>query len=535
MGSNTDRKGQALTDKNDPTQPQDGKTQAGDGTATTVGSGSPPKIHSGDSLYDALEDRDTEAIAAECRGLNLVQALVLYFVDPDTGELTYMLSKAGVEEAGRLAGGVDCPKDALTITHDDHFWHAEQEGISRVSKLRRTGSASQAITSGRYNKRDRFGRRKAINLAQRNAIDALLTTKQRAEMVQHGIDIGSTEQIDPPWKKKDDDQPSRWSGSSTPPAPKQAPTKLPEAKLPSKDETLDYFFGIVNEMITEACGAVSIDDRRDYTRAICIRVTQNRFFSAATMPVPVLVSVNRRLERDRDAVLEFIRSDKWKNHLGFPPREGAAAADADASRAPGAGEDDHPPLPTDSDESPPDEDQPPDTGKDDAGTTPSPSTEEKQDTGNAQEGPPDDGGVDSTSGSRQDDSASPASSSEATDASEDPAALAAAIATAKQTIKATIDAVDIKPIGPDPRARKDAVGQCRTAMTKAVIRAGTGKESLDDLTIPELMKFVEQITRDKPAILQWLASGRYLTSKGPEAMPQVDMLSTAEGTSETEN
>ena len=467
----------------------------------------PPKVHDeGETIWDAMDNRDLDAIDAECRGLDLVQPIGHYYMDPDTGQPQYALSKAGVEEAGRLGGGVDCPKAGLTVDRDDEFWHAEQEGISLTSKLRRTGSASAKITN-RYGKPDRFGRRKAISLAQRNAISALLTLKQRAEMIDHAIKIGSVEQIDPPWKKKDSD--SRHTGQRPPAgkAPRKQSSRRPTSKhAPTREEAIDYLSGILGEIISDARPEAGREERRDCRRAVIRRATGNGFNNAEEMPLAKIVGVIRKIERDRDAVADFLRGDEWKQHLGFEAPTRAPAADAEGSA--------------------------PEAGEGDAGTTPPPPTEAPE---GGQETPPVDDTPDPVEGPDEAVNSPSGSPTEPETPPEDADARAAAADEACEAILAVVEAIDLKPIAESAEARERTIQNCRTAMTRAVIRAGTGKEAIDELTIDELKKLAARVTRDNRAITRWLTSGRYLTGKGPAAAearlsPQKGSTTTTEDT-----
>lgn len=435
---------------------------------------SPPKVHDqGDTIFDALDNRDLDAIDAECRGLDLVQALAHYWIDEDTGETTHALSKGGIEEAGRKAGGVDCPIAGLRVEKDDEggLWHAEQEGTSRESGLHRTGSASAKIMT-KWDKPDRFGRRKAVSLAQRNAILALLTTRQKAEMTQEAIDLGSIEQIDPPWKKKSEDGGGRRRASR--PAPRRAPKpEEPEAKpTPTKEEALDYYHGILGDLIADARGEVSKETRRDLIRAVTRRATDKRYNSGESMSLGRLVGVIRKIERSRDGVTGFLRGDDWQEWLGCPPAEpaeGVVAADA--------------------------RDHAPEAGEDTAGVEPPPPIDEEPEP-EPQE-------------------------------PEDPKLREAAVDGFERAIAELFKEVPVEGIGSTAHDRQTAVDRVHTGMRKAIIREGVKdpeRDSLDTLTVAEVSAVIAQMEANRRAIVKWLTTGRWLTRHGPEAAQQRDLL-----------
>lgn len=501
---------------------------------------SPPAVHEpeeGDTIFDALDKRDLDAIDAECRGLDLVQPLAHFWFPDETartdGTPAFALTKSGIEEAGRKAGGVDCPKDGLSVERDDTFWHSEQEGISLTSRLRRTGSASAKIV-GKWNKPDRFGRRKAVNLSQRNAIAALLTSKQKADMIQHAIDIGSTEEIDPPWKGKKDDE-ERGTRSSRPPpgstdtgqAERPQSSRRPAAKAgrpPDKDEALDYYNSIIQDIIADARGSVTQADRLDLTRAVTCRGSDGGFYSAVTMPLERLVGLIRRIERSRDGVVDFLRGDEWEAWLGFKRSERQGeTSETEAPKGPSQGEDaaqtgavlETPECVSRGDDTVPPTAQTEPVEKEPAGELSAGETEH----GAPNAGPRAEG---SALGTAVELPADATAGSSNADPPAEPETREDAVATCELAITAVFEAAPIEGIGNSTRDRGEVVKQVRQAMRKAIIRTGVsdGRDTLEELSVAELSALAAMIEVDMRAIAQWLTSGRYLTSNAPKK--QVD-------------
>lgn len=469
----------------------------------------PPKIHEdGDTKFDAFENRDLDAIDAECRGLNLVAALAHYWIDEETGEPTYALSISGIEEAGRIGGGIDCPIEGLRVEKGENQWHAEQQGQSLTTKLRRVGSASSSLLT-KWQKPDRFGRRKAVSLAQRNAIKALLTPEQRANMITHAIDIGSVELIDPPWKGKGDED-GRKKGDR--PAPGQAPLRqgMRPNRPPTKDESLDYFNGITADL-TDAVPLFGDRDpdemKRDMIRAIVRRGTQGAFYTALEMPNERLIGLIRRIERaeKKDGEIStWLRGDDWEDVL-----ESGDAADRQSPAASGEGEDNSgatPPPPSELPAGSPSRD---------------PEPEEDDNPSEPEESPP----VSDTAEEQ-----SPGEEEELED-------LDAARELAAEIVARILETVAIEGIGATAKERKNAVDRVQTAMIKAIVRTGTGgrSEYPESLNLEELRSLTEIIEHDERAIVIWLRSGRYLTSKVAPRARQGDLLPIATTTPVREN
>lgn len=510
----------------------------------------PPKVHEdGDTSFDAFENRDLDAIDAECRGLDLVQALAHFWIDDETGERTFALSKSGIEEAGRLGGGVNCPIEGLRVTQSEGYWHAEQEGESLTTRLRRVGSASSSLLN-KWGKVDRFGRRKAVSLAMRNAIKALLTPEQTAGMITRAMEIGSTEQIEPPWKGKGDDD-GRKKGDRPP------PKKARRGSPPTKDESLDYFNGIVADLVNAIPNLTDRDHdevKRDMVRAIVRRGTQGAFHTAVEMPNERLIGLIRRLERaeKKDGEISvWLRGDDWEDVLehGSGRAELTKPTPAAQEGEENSGATPSPPL-EDDDTRPGDVQQlPAGEAEKDAPNSGSPSggdasglggelTEDASsatfNAGPSASDDDDDPGPDEPEGGdggepdpSADSSPAPDSHEEETPPEEDePEDLDAAREEAAEVVGRILEAVAIEGIGKTAKERERAVARVQTAMIKAIVRTGTGgrTEYVEHLTVEDLRRLTKLVEHDERAIVLWLTSGRYLTSEVVRPATQRELL-----------
>jgi len=504
----------------------------------------PPKIHEdGDTSFDAFENRDLDAIDAECRGQHLVQALAHFWIDDETGERTYALSKSGIEEAGRLGGGVNCPIEGLRVTQSDGYWHAEQEGASLTTSLRRVGSASSSLLN-KWGKVDRFGRRKAVSLAMRNAIKALLTPEQTAGMISHAMEIGSTEHIQPPWKGKGDDD-GRNKGHRPPPGRVQRGSRGP-ANPPTKDESLDYFNGIVADIVDAIPNLTTREPdelKCDMVRAIVRRGTQSVFHTAVEMPNEHLISLIRRIERAENKdneISNWLRGDDWEDVL----EHGSDRAELTK------------PMPVAQ------------KGEDNSGATPPPLSDDEMRPGGVEElpagdeekdapnsGSPSGGDVSGSGGELTEDASSttfnadpPAShepeeddepeqdsnEEESPPEEDEPEDLDAAREAAAEVVGRILEAVVIEGIGNTAKDRERAVARVQTAMIKAIVRTGTGgrMEYTDSLTVQDLRRLTDLIEHDERAIVLWLKSGRYLTSEVVRPAQQRELLTRPASTTD---
>jgi len=488
----------------------------------------PPKVHEdGDTSFDAFENRDLDAIDAECRGLHLVQALAHFWIDDETGERTFALSKSGIEEAGRLGGGVNCPIDGLRVTQSEGYWHAEQEGESLTTSLRRVGSASSSLLN-KWGKVDRFGRRKAVSLAMRNAIKALLTPEQTAGMISHAMEVGSTEQIDPPWKGKGDDD-GRKKGDRPPPGRAPRRSRAP-SNPPTKDESLDYFNGIVADIVNVIPNLTDRDDdevKRDMVRAIVRRGTQTAFYTALEMPNERLISLIRRIERAEkkdNEISTWLRGDDWEDVLehGSDRAELTKPTPVAQEGEDNSGATPPPPL-DDASSAGASEANRPITPNGDGEAAPAEEELEKHDDPGPEELDDEDGGEPEPSAES---SPAPDSQEESPADEDEPEDLDAAREAAAEVVGRILEAVAIEGIGKTAKDRERAVARVQTAMIKALVRVGTkGRtEYTEHLSVQDLHRLTELLEHDERAIILWLKSGRYLTSELVRPAPQRELL-----------
>jgi len=476
-----------------------------------------PAVHKdGDSPFDACDNRDMDYLDAQCRGLDLIQPLAHFWIEDESGEATYALTKSGVEEAGRLGGGVDCPLAGLRVEADGTLWNAEQEGQSMTTKLRRVGSASASILNY-HGKPDRFGRRKAVSLAQRNAINALLTPEQKAKMITHAIDIGSVEQITEPWKKEDKKKRGRPAAGKAPGAPQKR--EQPKGRAPTKDEALDYFNSVMGEVIAAVAMRTDRDPKevkRDMIRATVRRGTRQRFHNAEEMPLQELVALIRKVEGATAEAVRWLNTDEWEDVL---ETGGSGAELTKPTPAPvvGGGNTGATPPPP----------EPPD------GEDPGPT--EELPAGDAEKDAPDSGsssgGSASGAGGELPDGATCAESNADADepVPDEPENLDAARANAAEIVGRILKAVPVEGIGETRAKRQRAIDAVRANMTKAVVRTGTGgrTEDASTLTVAELLNLTALIARDERAIVKWLTNGRYLSSEIAPPDTQCDLLKSS--------
>jgi hypothetical protein len=286
----------------------------------------------GVTVYHQLEEMNEKALGATLAGFSegMIDSLVFQFqvTDKKTGETRTVrkLSLLGIETCTLLLGAVACPIEKLIVTEGEDDWYADAQAIDLRTGASRIGSGSCRKYRGqRFN---RFARRTAIHIAQRNAEGKLIPRALIEHLVQRAVELGRVTIIDnPAWDDGEDpgyrrggqkrigyerETQGRNEDDASDRAPRHSPSRITkdDAALTARKAFFAEWAKTWGACIPKQYAHLADDHELGEMalKAFVRKATDGNATSLAVLDAASLDAVTKGLKRKRQAILGYFRS-----------------------------------------------------------------------------------------------------------------------------------------------------------------------------------------------------------------------------------